>query len=60
MKIINTERVKGIKAGEFSSDRYFEVSKSDIGWDVEIKVMGMHFRWYPGQRFFFLRKLTVA
>ena len=60
MKIMNTQNIKGIKVGEFRSNRYFEVSKSDMGWDVELKVMGMHLRWYPGQRFFFLRKLTVA
>lgn len=56
MKILNTKAIKGIKYGEFTDSRYFEISKSCCGWDVEVKWFGYHFRWYPGKRFHFLRK----
>ena len=59
MKIINNEFIRGIKIGEFGSGKCFEVVKNTYcGWDVEIKFFGLHLRWYPGQRFFFIRKLA--
>ena len=59
MKIVNLKSVKGIKIGEFCSRRCVEVLKhTDMGWHVEIKAFGLHLRWYPGKRFFFIRKLA--
>ena len=59
MEIINNKTYKAIRAGKFCSKWYFEISKSTCGWDVEIKFAGYHLRWYPGKKFFFIRKETL-
>lgn len=55
MKIINNKSVKAIEFGSFTNKWYFEIRKTGYCVAVEIKGFGLHFRWYIGKHFYFLR-----
>ena len=58
MRYINNSSYKSLSFGKFTGNWHFSVSNGVCGWDVEAKGFGKHLRWYPGQRFFFIRGLV--